>query len=311
MAVYELKPTPDKYSFLFTANAEPLLHIHSGDTVIFHTEDALLSRIYSRDQRWSEAMAGVAMTNPQTGPVYIEEAEIGDVLKVTIENIEFDRNWGVSIMNSLTSSPWEMIPSLTWKPVEEKPYIWKLTDDGKNFYEESLGVVLPVAPFMGTFGVAPALESVNTLKMGPYGGNMDCEAIAAGNTVYIPVFNKGAFFSTGDCHGRQGNGELNGTAVEIQGKATMKFEVIKQKFIRGIRIENDEYIMCQFGANPMENASRMAIRNLIDWIVEDYGFNHLDAFELLTQCLEQKVCVSCDCRDVGCQASILASVKKK
>ena len=121
-------------------------------------------------------MAGVAMTNPQTGPVYIEEAEIGDVLKVTIENIEFDRNWGVSIMNSLTSSPWEMIPSLTWKPVEEKPYIWKLTDDGKNFYEESLGVFLPVAPFMGTFGVAPSLESVNTLKMGPYGGNMDCEA---------------------------------------------------------------------------------------------------------------------------------------
>ena len=213
MAVYELKRDPEKLSFLFGKDVPPVLRIQSGDEVIFHTEDALYAAVSRRDDKYTEAMKNIPVTttNPLTGPVYVEDAQPGDVLKVTIKSITFDRNWGVSIINPSLVVPPSMLGWHTFKPLPEKTYIWELTEDGKHFYEPQMGMTVPAQPFMGTMGVAPPVDTMNALLQGIYGGNMDCEDICPGNTVYFPVYVPGALFATGDCHGRQGHGEINGT----------------------------------------------------------------------------------------------------
>jgi acetamidase/formamidase len=101
--------------------------------------------------------------------------------------------------------------------------------------------------------------------------------------VFLPVYVPGALFFTGDAHANQGDGELCGVALEITARATLTFDIIKDKTIAWPRIESDESLMTVGSARPMEDAARIAYKELIDWIVADYGFDTLDAYQLLTQ----------------------------
>ena len=107
--------------------------------------------------------------------------------------------------------------------------------------------------------MAPDLEAITALAPGPFGGNMDVPDVKPGNTVYLPVWNSGALVYTGDCHARQGQGELCGVAMEIISKVTVVFEVIKEKAIEWPRIESDEAIMVVGSARPMEDAAASRI----------------------------------------------------
>jgi amidase len=144
-------------------------------------------------------------------------------------------------------------------------------------------VKLPWEPFLGTLAVAPDLEAITALAPGPFGGNMDVPDVKPGNTVYLPVWNSGALVYTGDCHARQGQGELCGVAMEITSKVTLVFEVIKDKPIEWPRIESDESIMVVGSARPMEDAARIANTELILWLEHEYGYDRWDAYQLLTQ----------------------------
>jgi acetamidase/formamidase len=112
---------------------------------------------------------------------------------------------------------------------------------------------------------------------------MDVPDVKPGNTVYLPVWNEGALVYTGDCHARQGQGEACGVALEITAKVTFVFDVIKNKQIEWPRIESDERIMVVGSAKPMEDAARIANVELIMWLEEEYGFDRLDAYQLVTQ----------------------------
>jgi amidase len=144
-------------------------------------------------------------------------------------------------------------------------------------------VKLPWEPFLGTLAVAPDLEAITALAPGPFGGNMDVPDVKPGNTVYLPVWNSGALVYTGDCHARQGQGELCGVAMEITSKVTLVFEVIKDRAIEWPRIESDESIMVVGSARPMEDAARIANTELILWLEHEYGYDRWDAYQLLTQ----------------------------
>ena len=136
---------------------------------------------------------------------------------------------------------------------------------------------------MGTFAVAPELEAINALAPGPFGGNMDVPDVRPGNTVYLPVWNPGALFYTGDCHARQGQGELCGVALEITAQVTVVFDVLKGRTIDWPRIESPDALMVVGSAKPMEDAARIANAELILWLQKDYGYDPLDAYQLLTQ----------------------------
>ena len=220
--------------------------------------------------------------NPQTGPIYIEGAEPGDTLAVHIEDITATRDFAVSCLipyfGGLTSTA---LTRMLQPSLEEKVWIWKL--EGNDLRCDELRMSLPWKPFMGTLAVAPDLEAISTLAPGPFGGNMDVPDVCPGNIVYLPVWNHGALFYTGDTHARQGQGELCGVALEITSKATFVFELIRNRPISWPRIESPERIMTVGSARPMEDAARIAYAELVAWLEADYGWSRLDAYQLMTQ----------------------------
>jgi acetamidase/formamidase len=132
-------------------------------------------------------------------------------------------------------------------------------------------------------GTAPAIESISSLSPGDHGGNMDVPDVTEGNTLYFPVHHAGALFYVGDAHAAQGQGELCGVALEISAKGRFRFDVIKNQPIVWPRIESPNELMSVGSARPMEDAARIAYHDLIAWIVRDYNFDPLDAYQLLTQ----------------------------
>ena len=274
---------PESYSYVFNPYREPVARVSPGDRVVVHTEDAFESRIQGVDDVPSRALATAKFLNPQTGPVYVEGAEPGDTLAVHIESIEPTRDFAVSALvpffGGLTSTA--MTRTLQ-EPLPEKVWVWQLSDSGKLSNEE-LGVELDWDPFVGTLAVAPDLEAINALSPGPFGGNMDVPDVKPGNTVYLPVWNEGALFYTGDCHARQGQGELCGVALEITSRTTVTFDVIKDHPLEWPRIESPDSIMVVGSARPMEDAARIANTELVLWLEEEYGYDRLDAYQLLTQ----------------------------
>jgi acetamidase/formamidase len=230
------------------------------------------------------ALATAKFLNPQTGPIYVKGAEPGDTLAVRIESIEPTRDFAVSVLipyfGGLTSTN---LTRTLQDPLPERVWIWDLVEGGDKLVNEELGVKLPWEPFLGTLAVAPDLEAITALAPGPFGGNMDVPDVKPGNTVYLPVWNSGALVYTGDCHARQGQGELCGVAMEITSKVTLVFEVIKDKPIEWPRIESDESIMVVGSARPMEDAARIANTELILWLEHEYGYDRWDAYQLLTQ----------------------------
>jgi acetamidase/formamidase len=275
---------PQDYSYVFNPYREPVARVEPGERVTIHTDDAFESRITKKEDLPSRALATAKFLNPQTGPIYVDGAEPGDTLAVSIENIEPTRDFAVSVLipyfGGLTSTNFTRTLQ---EPLPERVWIWDLVDRGTNLLNEELGVKLPWQPFLGTLAVAPELEAITALAPGPFGGNMDVPDVKPGNTVYLPVWNPGALVYTGDCHARQGQGELCGVAMEITSKVTVVFDVIKEKAIEWPRIESDEAIMVVGSARPMEDAARIANTELILWLDHEYGYDRWDAYQLLTQ----------------------------
>ena len=275
---------PQDYSYVFNPYREPIASVRPGDRVTIHTDDAFESRITKKEDLPSRALATAKFLNPQTGPIYVEGAEPGDTLAVRIEGIEPTRDFAVSVLipyfGGLTSTNFTRTLQ---EPLPERVWIWDLVDGGKNLLNEELGVKLPWQPFLGTLAVAPDLEAITALAPGPFGGNMDVPDVKPGNTVYLPVWNEGALVYTGDCHARQGQGELCGVALEITSRSTVVFDLIKDRAIEWPRIESDEAIMVVGSARPMEDAARIANTELVLWLEQEHGYDRWDAYQLLTQ----------------------------
>jgi acetamidase/formamidase len=271
---------------VFNPYRAPIARVKPGDKVLLYTNDAFESRIGSEADLPSRALANAKFLNPQTGPIYIEGAEPGDTLAVFIESIEPARDFAVScfipFFGGLTSTP--LTPSLQ-DPIPEKTWIWRLMDglEGRYFLNDEIRVRVPWDPFMGTFAVAPDLEAISSLTPGSFGGNMDVPDVKPGNKVFLPVFNAGALFYTGDCHGHQGQGEVCGVGLEISAEVTLVFEVLKGKSITWPRIESPDALMVVGSAKPMEDAARIAYGDLVFWMENEFGFTRWQAYELLTQ----------------------------
>ncbi|MGH2819852.1 MAG: acetamidase/formamidase family protein [Actinomycetota bacterium] len=274
---------PEDYSYVFTPYREPIAKVAPGEDVVVHCNDAFESRIQSKDDIPSEALATAKFLNPQTGPIFVDGAEPGDTLAVKLKDIEPTRGFAVSCLipyfGGLTST---IFTRTLQEPLPERVWIWELTDGG-TLSNEELGVEVPWDPFMGTLAIAPDLEAITALAPGPFGGNMDVPDVKPGNTVFLPVWNEGALFYTGDTHAHQGQGELCGVALEITSKVTVEFDVIKGRAIEWPRIESADKLMVVGSARPMEDAARIANTELVLWLEQEFGFDRWDAYQLLTQ----------------------------
>jgi acetamidase/formamidase len=155
-----------------------------------------------------------------------------------------------------------------------------VTEQGIKFNSR---ITLPYEPFIGTLGVSPEIEAVTSLQPDYWGGNMDLPDVAPGAIVYFPVHHKNAYLYLGDCHATQGDGELCGVAVEMASTTTVQVDLIKNWSITWPRLENERFIMTIGSTRPMEDAARIAYRELIGWLVADYGWDKYEAYFFLTQ----------------------------
>jgi acetamidase/formamidase len=225
-------------------------------------------------ETWS-ALAKVI--NPTTGPIYIEGSEPGDTLEVEILNIDLPSEGTVGIIPGFGSlEGWLnlMEPRRKICSINNSKIIY-VRDDGKE-------IELTADPFIGTIGVAPEFEAVSSLSPGRHGGNMDCPDIRPGNTLLLPVRWPGALFKLGDVHAVQGDGEVCGVAVEVNAVVTIKFKLRKNWTINWPRIESKEEIMTIGSARPLEDAARHAFKEMVEWMVADYGWDRDDAYMFLS-----------------------------
>lgn len=290
MEVVEFVPQREQYAWTFGGVA-PIRTVAPGTLMRLWTEDAFSGRLQSPSDRPSERL-DMREVNPQTGPFYVEGAEPGDTLALHIVDLEPARDWAASatipFFGGLTSTDrtvtlQEALPELTW--------IYQLDRERRTVRFEALRgeltLDLPVAPMLGTVGVAPGGREVRTsLVPDMFGGNMDTPEMRAGATCYLGVNVEGALFSIGDGHYRQGEGESCGTAVEGAMNVTLIVELIKGNAPVWPRIEHDDHYIIVASSRPLEDAWRASQAEMIAWLGELYGLDRLDAYQLLTQISE-------------------------
>ncbi len=276
------KSVQGDYAYVYGPYAKPVLSISPGDLVVTETEDAFGGAIKTVDDLPSKSIK-MPFVNPQCGPIAVEGAEKGDVLCVQIHSIKprGPQPVGTSALipefGGLVSNPGT---AMLHPPLPERVMKYEVTEAGIKFNDR---ITLPYEPFIGTLGVSPEIEAVSSLQPDYWGGNMDLPDVAPGAILYFPVMVEKGYLFLGDCHGRQGDGELCGVAVEMPSTTTIQVDLIKNWHIGWPRLETGEFIMAIGSARPLEDAARIAYRELIRWLAADYGFDELEAYFLLTQ----------------------------
>ena len=261
----------------------PIARVSPGETFIVETLDAFGDRITGIDTPPSKVLT-LPYVNPVTGPIYVEGAEKGDTLTVTIQEIRPARDFGVSaIIPEFGGLCGTALTRILNEPLPERVWIHPITSDGIIFDPDLDIPKIPLEPFYGTMGTAPEMEAISTLAPGWHGGNMDVADLCPGNTVYLPVNAPGALLYLGDGHAAQGDGEVSGVAVEIPTIGTLTVDLVKGKSISSPRIESQEFIMTVGNARPMEDAVRIAFYELVRWLSQEFEIDRLNAYQLCSQ----------------------------
>ncbi len=275
--------TPDHY-FNTIGSHSPVLTIQPGDTVATTTVDAM-----GCDQTGERvAQRG----NPQTGPFSIDGAEPGDTLVLRFDRLTPNRPTGVaaSVLAPNVVDP-EFARELPRNPLAE----WAVDPERREVKLNTSipgleGLVLPMEPMVGCFGVAPARgEAISTATSAEHGGNMDYRGFCEGVTIYLPVFVPGALFHLGDGHAIQGDGEIVGTGIEISFDVEFAVDLRKGQRIGWPRGENDACIFTAGNARPLDQALQHATTEMVRWLESDWGLNTIAASTLLGQCVEYDV----------------------
>jgi acetamidase/formamidase len=271
-----------KYHYVYGPYAEPVLAINPGDIVVAETEDAFEGAIKKETDKPSELLH-MPFLNPQCGPIAVKGAKKGDVLCVHIHSIKPRGHQPIGTTALITEFGGLVATNNTALLNPPLPEIVKKMNVTERGIEFSKKITLPYEPFIGTLGVSPEIEAVTSLQPDYWGGNMDLPDVSPGAVIYFPVHHESAYLYLGDCHATQGDGELCGVAVEMASTTTVQVDVIENWKITWPRLENEKFIMTIGSTRPMEDAARIAYRELIQWLVVDYGFDKYEAYFLLTQ----------------------------
>ena len=264
----------------------PALRIKPGDRVVTKTIDAS-----GVDAAGKTVASG---PNPQTGPFYVEGAEPGDMLVVTIEKLEINRATAYS--GSLLS-PYTVDPGAIAARVDRDPkrITWTI-DHARGVARldqvdvQPGGIELPLEPMLGCVGVAPARkEAISTAVPGAFGGNMDYASMGAGVKLMLPVNEPGALLFLGDGHARMGEGEVVGSGLETSMDVEFSVDLVKKKAIGWPRLETGTHVMVLGSARPLLEAFQHATTELQKWLMADYGMTERGAQILMGQAAEYEI----------------------
>ena len=268
-------------------NLEPRLEILSGDTV--HMECVEASGGQVRPAMTAREFVAIdrGRIHALTGPIAVQGAEPGDTLEVEILEVRH-KGWGwTSIIAGLGF--------LKERFAEPLLFHWELDAD----ITRSLApAVVPLRPFCGVMGVAPAEDGeFRTRPPGDFGGNMDVRDLSAGAKLYLPVLNAGALFSAGDAHAAQGDGEVCINGIECPADATLRFHLHKHKPLAGPMIASSprkpntsgEWVVVESAADVL-TAARAATTRMIDLLVSAWGFSPEHAYLLCSVAMDLRLC---------------------
>ena len=256
-------------TYTFSPHNPPAIQVDPGVTVLFETRDALNDQIHSDGD--SASVIDLEHVNAATGPVYIHGSKPGDTLVAEILDIK-PWDWGAALIIPGFGFMQDTIPG---------PYtkVFNLDKDGTFHYGDSIRIGLK--PMLGTIGVAPP-EPITTLSSGPHGGNLDTTDIRLGSKVFLPVLVEGALFGVGDVHACMGDGEVCGTGIECGAEVTIRLDLIPDYSIPRPRIETGSEMMCVASADGLENAIKLALQDMLDWLHKDKNLGIEEAYVLVS-----------------------------
>src|SRR5262245_36031107 len=288
---HRLEATPDTVAYgFYWAEAKPALRINSGDIIDVDTlltnNPAGLMRAGVPAEKVQDSLKRIVneVTGDKypkgpgghilTGPVYVEGAEPGDALEVKVLSIDFPIDYGYNGCSGF-------MPENCDRSVPSRI----MTLDKKTMTSEYMpGIVIPLRPFFGSMGVAPAPElgRVSSNPPGRHAGNMDNKELVVGSTLYIPVFVRGALFEIGDGHAAQGDGEVDQTAIETSLRGRLQLTVRKGMKLNWPRAETaTDYIT--MGADPdLTVATKIAIQEMVEFLAEMRGLTKHQAYQVVS-----------------------------
>jgi amidase len=299
----QFKPTV--YYNNFSHKFPAVLKVQQGDTIKSESVDA------GGTDKNGERIA--KRGNPVTGPFFIEGASPGDIVAITLTSVSLNRDNATTVGGFVKRSlPMEVIKEVYGR--NARLVKWKL--DIKSGYaipdltSEHLGdFKIPLNPFMGCLGLAAPINKKEPLTYfaDEYGGNMDFYKVTKGATIYLPVFHEGALLYIGDGHAVQGDGELNGDALETSMDFAFVARVIKgQPKISFPRIEDSEHIVSMAMGKTLEEALKKATLGLLEWIQRDYNLTLREASQVIGPSIEYRIPTL-----AGPKLEIAAMIKRK
>lgn len=290
-ATYTLPATPTTVAWgHYDAASAPVLRIRSGDTVVFDTlitssptalekgglppadVQASLREVFDKVPQSARGPGGHILT----GPVYIEGAEPGDTLEIRIEKIDLAIPYAYNAFRYGAGFLSDDFPYAKFRIIP--------LDRERMVAQFAPGIEVPLHPFFGSMGVAPppAIGRYDSTPPTFIGGNMDNKMLVAGTRLFLPVFVPGALFEIGDGHAGQGNGEVDITALETSLTGTMQFILHKREKSDYPRAETPTAYVAMGFDDDLSNATRKALRNMIDFLVAEKHMTRDDAYQLLS-----------------------------
>jgi len=266
----------EDFVYKMAAENKPAMTVKAGETILIETQDGFGGAIKRDEDPFP--VIDLERVNQTTGPIYVENAQPGDTLVVDVKRITLPRQGVTIIFPGFGALQDEF--NKEWKKVCP-------IRAGKVIFPE--GIRLPVRPVIGTIGVAPAQGAVGNLYPGPHGGNMDINDITAGTRVYFPVFVPGALFSLGDGKAVMGDGEANGVGIETAMKVTVRFDVIKGKKRARSMLETATHRMTIASAKTLEDASKIALKDMLNLLTEETALSREEAYALLGAIADIKI----------------------
>ncbi len=269
----------------FSHLLEPVLTVNSGDTVDvetytgFHVCDKAppefltpaLRDIYENLDSKRKIAAGPHLL---TGPIYVQDAQPGDVLEITLKEITPSLPVGFNVIRKGCGALPEQFnqPALRFIPLD-------LENNVAEFPTNS-GIKIPLKPFFGILGVATPETARNSIPPGNYGGNIDNRELQAGSKLFLPVFLPGALFSMGDGHSAQGDGEVNVTAIETSMNGTIELKLHQDLLFSTPIAETPTDIITMGFGSTLDRALEKALKNMIDFLVSCTKLSPEDAYVL-------------------------------
>lgn len=260
----------------FSPDLKSVMTVDLNEQFMVETHDCYGGQV--KDEDTLRGNIDRSILNLATGPIFINGLKKGDVVKLNIDNIELgsygimmtDHGLGV-LGNTIQTASTKLLP----------------VQDGRVKFTENLS--MPVKPMIGVIGLATAQDKIHTASPGSHGGNMDTTDIKPGNALYLPVFQDGGLLAMGDLHATMGDGELDGTGVEIDGLVTLTASKVEGLSLTNPIVESSDAFFFIASAKTLDEAIELASQNTVDYLEAALDVSYDIAYRLLSACCDIRI----------------------